>query len=164
MRRGAAALLPFGLLTACGELPKPAPSNPASIEVQYEDGAKPAVPPPGEALAYWKGRKDLIRAPAPPVPAELNLPRVDRWKLKNGLDVVVVARKDLPVVSFSIAVKAGAYDEEKAKTLGVASFTASMLRKGTEKRTADQISEAIDYVGGSLDTQAASESSSASCT
>jgi zinc protease len=38
-----------------------------------------------------------------------------------------------------------------------------MLRRGTEKRSADDISKAIDFVGGSLDTQAGNESSTAGC-
>jgi len=148
--------------------------NPSAIEVQYEPSEK--TPAPGASAAgpvapgaaapmpdYWKNRTDLIKAPAPPVPAELALPKVDRWQLKNGLEVLVIARHDLPLVSFSIAVKAGGYDEEKGKTLGVADFTASMLRKGTKARSADQIASAIDFVGGSLDTQASSESSFASC-
>jgi zinc protease len=148
---------------------KPPVSNPSSIEVQYEatPAAKPAaMTPAGVAPAmptFWANRTDLIQAPPPPAPAELKLPKVDRWRLANGLEVLVVARHDLPVASFSIAVKAGGYDEEKGKTLGVADFTASMLRKGTKARTADQISSAIDFVGGQLDTQASGDSSVAGC-
>ncbi len=159
-------------LAGCASAPpanKPA-GNPSAIDVQYEPaekspapGASPAVAKaPGAAAPtpdFWKNRTDLIKAPPPPAPAELSLPKVDRWQLKNGLEVLVIARHDLPVASFSIAVKAGGYDEEKGKTLGVADFTASMLRKGTKARSADQIAGAIDFVGGQLDTQSSSESS-----
>jgi zinc protease len=150
------------LMGACGgpAAQKP-PGNPASIDVSYES----AAPGPGDAtpVDYWRNRTDLIRAPPPPRAAELNLPPIDRWTLKNGLEVVVVARPDLPLASFSIAVKAGGYDEEKNTTLGVSSFTAAMLRKGTRTRSADAIARAIDFVGGTLETQAAGESSSAAC-
>ena len=163
-------------LAGCASTPpanKPA-GNPSAIEVRYEPAEK--APAPGASAAaptapgaaapmpdYWKNRTDLIKAPEPPVPAELKLPKVDRWQLKNGLEVLAIARHDLPVVSFSIAIKAGGYDEEKGKTLGVADFTASMLRKGTKARSADQIAGAIDFVGGALDMQSSSESSFASC-
>jgi zinc protease len=164
------------VLAGCASAPpanKPA-GNPSGIDVQYEPTEKnpapgasaPAPAAPGAAGPmpdFWKNRTDLIKAPAPPVPAELSLPKVDRWQLKNGLEVLVIARHDLPLVSFSIAIKAGGYDEEKGKTLGVADFTASMLRKGTKARSADQIAGAIDFVGGSLDTQSSSESSVAAC-
>jgi len=172
-RMARVAVLPLAL-AACASTPpanKPA-GNPSAIDVQYEPAEKSAAgvvaapAPPGAAAPmpdFWKNRTDLIKAPAPPVPAELSLPKVDRWQLKNGLEVLAIARHDLPVVSFSIAIKAGGYDEEKGKTLGVADFTASMLRKGTKSRSADQISGAIDFVGGMLDTQASAESSMAAC-
>jgi zinc protease len=159
----------------CGGAAKPPAGNPAAVEVQYEPNDKLGGSAPSRSAAptsaalvpamptYWKDRTDLIQAPPPPTPTELSLPKVDRWKLKNGLEVLVVARKDLPVASFSIAVKAGGYDEEKGKTLGVADFTASMLRKGSKTRSADQISSAIDFVGGLLETQSGNESSSAGC-
>jgi zinc protease len=112
---------------------------------------------------YWEGRSDLIRPPAPPPAVELTLPRVDRWKLKNGLDVVAVPRRGLPIVSFSIAIKAGGYDEQKNRTQGVADFVAAMLRKGTRKRGAEAIADAVDGVGGGLDAAAAMEHSTATC-
>jgi zinc protease len=162
-----------GSSSGCGHAPKPAGSV-ASIEVQYEDNptagkTKAAAEPP-----YWQNRKDLIAAPPPPQAAPLALPSVVRWKLKNGLDVVVVPRKDLPVVSVGFAIKAGNYDEDKAQSLGVADFTAAMLRRGTgagpggkndskKARSADDISNAIDFVGGTLDAQASLESSTGMC-
>lgn len=149
---------------ACGPTQKAPAGKPSAIDVMYEaDGTPVAGKGPSPSLDYWKGRKDLITAPPPPKPEALALPKIDRFTLKNGLDVIVVARKDLPVASFSVAVKAGGYDEEKAKTLGVAGFTASMLRRGTKTRSADQISSAIDFVGGSLDTDSSNESSVAVC-
>jgi zinc protease len=163
------AASPTLLLAACAAAPPAKPAaNPAAIDVQYEPSAAapaPAKPAPAAAAepTFWRDRSDLIKAPPPPVPAELKLPRIDRWQLKNGLEVVVVARHDLPVASFSLAVKAGAYDEDKTRTLGVSGFTASMLRKGTRTRSADQISNAIDFVGGQLDTQGSAESSQAYC-
>src|SRR4029078_9155858 len=111
-------------------------------------------------LSFWEALKDLIHAPAPPKPAELVLPAMQRFTLKNGLEVLVVPRKDLPVVSFGIAVQAGGYDEERDE-LGISDFVAAMLRRGTKTRTADQISQAIDFVGGSLGAQATNESTNA---
>jgi zinc protease len=146
---------------ACGAAGKRSSGNPASIDVVYE--TSPEGAPAGPPKDYWKGRSDLITAPAPPRPAALELPKIERFKLKNGLDVVVVARNELPVVSFDIAIKAGGYDEDNAKTLGVAGFTAAMLVRGTRARSADDISRAIDFVGGALNSGATNESSQVSC-
>jgi zinc protease len=141
--------------------PPKAPAGPGTVEVQYENAG-----PAGKAnpnADFWAGRKDLIRAPAPPKPAELALPPVQRFTLKNGLQVIVVPRKELPVASFGLAVQAGGYDEDR-DTLGVSDFVAAMLRRGTKTRSADDISHAIDFVGGTLDAQATNESTSAGCT
>lgn len=114
-------------------------------------------------LTYWQGRKDLIAAPAPPVPAALPLTHVARWRLANGLEVVAVPRDGLPIVSFSLAIKAGAYDEQKDRTQGVAEFTAGMLRHGAGKRSAEQVADTIDAVGGVLDAASDAESTVVSC-
>jgi zinc protease len=169
-RSGCALVTLAAALASCAQSPAKPPGTVSSISVEYED--VPAAPKPKAkataGLAYWqqKDPKELIAAPPPPPAAALALPKIERWTLKNGLDVIVVPRKDLPVVSFGVAIKAGGYDEDKATTFGVSDFTAAMLRKGTngrKKRGADDISRAIDFVGGALDAQASLESSSAGC-
>jgi zinc protease len=150
-------------LAGCASSPPPAPAAPASaVQVQYENTPAPAAPKAKPPAEYWAGRKDLIHAPAPPKPAELALPPVQRFTLKNGLQVIVVARKELPVVSFGLAVQAGGFDERRDQ-LGVSDFVAAMLRRGTKTRSADDISHAIDFVGGVLDAQATNESTNAGC-
>jgi zinc protease len=132
--------------------------------------ASPSPPPraatstaPRPEASYWAGRRDLIAAPAPPHAVELALPPVERSTLDNGLEVMMVAKTTLPIVSFSIAVKAGSYDEQRDGNQSVADFVAAMLRKGTRTRTADQISRAIDFVGGALDGGAGAEHSTLTC-
>ena len=150
-------------LTGCASNPPPPPAAAAptaSAGVPARAAAPPAPPKP--PLDYWAGRKDLIQAPPPPKPAELALPPIQRFTLKNGLEVIVVPRKELPVVSFGIAVQAGGYDEQR-DNLGVSDFVAAMLRRGTKTRSADDISRAIDFVGGTLDAQASNESTTAAC-
>lgn len=157
-------LLAAVALLGCAAAPPPRPAAPAgSIDVQYEPVAKPAAP---AAAAFWTGRTDLIQAPPPPKPEALALPKIDRFALSNGMQVIVVARKALPVVSFGLAVQAGGYDEDR-DNLGVSDFVAAMLRKGTKvgnkTRSADDISKAIDFVGGVLDAQATNEGTTVSC-
>lgn len=103
-----------------------------------------------------------IQAPPPPPPAALKLPEITRFRLANGLEVIAVPRHELPLASFGVAVKAGGYDEQRG-TLGVAAFTAEMLRRGTATRTADEIADAIDRAGGRLETSGGDEASTVSC-
>jgi len=147
--------------------PKAAPPAVAVVSTTGAAGAgvpkKVVVETQRPDLSFWQNRKDLITAPPPPVPAELPLPNVARWKLPNGLDVVAVPRGDLPIVSFSLAIKAGAYDEQKDRTQGVADFTAGMLRHGAGKRSAEQIADTIDSAGGSLEAGSDDESTMVTC-
>jgi len=83
----------------------------------------------------------------------IQLPPIKTVTLENGLKVMVIEQPSLPIVQFSLRVRAGAIHEPTDRT-GLATFTASMLRQGTTNRTADQISEAIDFVGGSLGASA----------
>jgi zinc protease len=161
MRTPRLLLLATVALAGCARIrpaaPTPAPRVPAAVVAPRAPGEAPPD------LSYWQNRTDLIRAPAPPVPRPLQLPPVERWKASNGLEVIALPRSELPVVTFGVAITAGLYDDQR-RTLGVSAFTAEMLRKGTRRRTADQIAEAIDAVGGSLSAAAASERTGVDCT
>jgi zinc protease len=158
---------------ACAHHPadQPAPSTTPLVSAPSQARSLTVPPPTAQAsaaahvadLAFWNGRPDLIQPPPPPPAGALNLSPVDRWQLKNGLNVLAVPRRGLPIVSISIAIEAGGYDEVRGRNEGVADVVAAMLRKGTQKRSADQIAEAIDRVGGALDAGAAKESSTVSC-
>jgi len=71
-----------------------------------------------------------------------------RKKLKNGM-IVVLEKRDLPVVSFSITNRFGAaYEESKIK--GIAHFIEHLLFTGTKTRTHEDISREIEKKGGIL--------------
>ncbi len=79
----------------------------------------------------------------------LKLPAYKKLKLKNGMTVFLMEKHQVPMVSFSFVVRAGSVADPAGKE-GTASLTASLLRKGTQKRTADQIAEEVDFLGGQL--------------
>ncbi len=79
----------------------------------------------------------------------LKLPPFKKNKLKNGLTILLLEQHDLPLVSFSFIVKAGSTADPAGKE-GVADLTASLLRKGTKSRTADQIAAELDFIGAQL--------------
>jgi predicted Zn-dependent peptidase len=76
----------------------------------------------------------------------LKLPAYKKLKLKNGLTVFLMEKHQVPMVSFSFVVRAGAVADPAGKE-GTASLTADLLRKGTPTRTADQVSEQLDFLG-----------------
>jgi zinc protease len=72
-----------------------------------------------------------------------------RILLDNGMILLLSEKHDIPMVTMNMAIMAGSMVEPADKP-GLASITASLLTQGTTKRTANQISNEIDFVGGSL--------------
>jgi zinc protease len=144
-----------GCPTPPGAVTPTLPSDGTTHTAKPSDGGGTGADP-------WAGRTDLITAPDPQPPAKLDLPPVTRFKLPNGLSVLVVPDDRLPVVSLQLAVRAGRGDEPHAR-LGIAELTANMLVKGTKKRNALGIAKAIDFVGGTLTADASFEATILTC-
>jgi zinc protease len=83
-----------------------------------------------------------------------------RIVLDNGMILLLSEKHDIPMVTMSMAIKAGSLVEPADKP-GLASLTASLLTQGTAKRTASQISREIDFIGGSLSVSGGSDFASA---
>jgi zinc protease len=81
---------------------------------------------------------------------------IKREVLDNGLTLLIVERHNLPMVTVTLGVKAGNLVEPEDKS-GLANLTASLLSEGTAKRTGRQISEEIEFVGGSLGASGGSD-------
>lgn len=138
-------------------------SDPIGATEKEPEAKKPAKKPPEKkADDPWAKRTDLIKAPPAAPPAKVTLPKIERYELPNGMKVLLVPSRDLPVVSFQMAVGAGAGQETRDKR-GLADFTAAMLPKGSKKKNAEQIADAIDFVGGSLVAGADYEVTQVSC-
>jgi len=99
--------------------------------------------------------------PPPSAASSVTIPEVKEMKLPNGLKVVVVQKRGLPLVTASLLVKAGSRDENK-KQGGLASITASLLTKGSGFRSSTDIAEQIEFLGGSINSGSGWESSTVS--
>jgi zinc protease len=84
-------------------------------------------------------------------PAAITGPIGERYVLDNGIILLVKENHALPVVTVSMIIKAGSVMEPSDEA-GLAHLTAGLLTKGADKMSANDISEAIDYIGGSLST------------
>jgi zinc protease len=80
-------------------------------------------------------------------------PRIDveRFQLENGLVVLLSENHSIPSVSISAFVCAGSRFEPDEKA-GLASLVGEMLDEGTKERSAEQIAELVESVGGNLTT------------
>lgn len=78
------------------------------------------------------------------------LPDYTSFKLDNGLTIYMMESLDVPIISVSVILPAGAiYDGDKA---GLASFTATALKHGTKNFTKAEIDEELDFVGATIST------------
>lgn len=93
-------------------------------------------------------------------PAEFKVPAYEKFTLKNGLTVYLMEQHEVPLISISAIIPAGAiYDGSKS---GLASLTADGLQYGTKNYTKQQIEEQLDFIGASLNTSASKEAASVS--
>ena len=74
-------------------------------------------------------------------------PEVTDFKLKNGLEVVVIPDHRAPVVTHMIWYKVGAADETAGKS-GLAHFLEHLMFKGTAQNPGDRFSQAVAAIGG----------------
>jgi zinc protease len=86
----------------------------------------------------------------------LRLPPHDKFVLKNGLTVLLLEKRGVPLVNIFAIVKTGAAADPPGEQ-GLASVTAALLRKGTKTRTAQQFSADFDYIGGSFGADAGAD-------
>ncbi len=107
--------------------------------------------------AFAQARDWPSEAPPRPLAAhDATFPPYEIRTLPNGLQVVVVLHHEQPAVSVRLLVRAGAAQDPKGKG-GVANLTASLLDQGTTTRSAQQIADQIDFIGGDLGTGAVTD-------
>jgi zinc protease len=86
----------------------------------------------------------------------IKMPPHEKIVLKNGLTVLLMEKHGVPIVSFAALVKSGATADPLGQE-GLASETAQLLRKGTQKRSAQQFAADLDFIGGSFETGAGAD-------
>src|SRR5688572_17891695 len=87
---------------------------------------------------------------------EVKLPPFTKAQLRNGLTLILMEQKEVPIVSFSFIMKAGSVADPRGKE-GIASLTANLLRKGTRTRSSEQIATDLDFIGGIFDMSASND-------
>jgi len=95
--------------------------------------------------------------PPRPLPArEVKFPPYQIRTLSNGLQVIAISHHEQPAVSIRLLVRAGAAQDPDTRP-GLAAFAASLLDQGTTTKTAEQVAQAIDSIGGAMGTGAGSD-------
>ena len=96
-----------------------------------------------------KGAVIKGKAPVSKEVLRVKLPRAEEATLPNGLQVVLLKSTKVPTFNMQMVVLTGGL-ADPADYRGLASFTASLLREGTAKRSSKEISEQVDALGATL--------------
>jgi zinc protease len=115
---------------------------PSSQEPQKPSG----VVPPGVRL--------VPQMPGPGAPRPFHFPKPATMTLPNGLRVFVVTDHSEPAIAARLVILSAGSIKDPAGMPGVAQMAANLLTQGTEKRSAKEIAEGIDFIGGQLNAMA----------
>ena len=147
--------LAAGTADAQSSANSPAPSKQAA-NAASENPHGTGVVPPGVNLAAGQP------SAAPPKP--FHFPEAATKTLPNGLRVFVVTDHSEPAVAARLMILSAGAVKDPGDTPGIAKMTAALLTQGTATRSAQDIAQAIDFIGGSLDASADKDFSGVSLT
>jgi zinc protease len=89
------------------------------------------------------------RPPQPLPSRDIKFPPYEVRTLPNGLQVVAVLHHEQPAVSMRLLVRAGSASDPNEK-LGMAHLVSSLLDQGTTTKSAQEMNDAIDFIGGEM--------------
>jgi zinc protease len=111
----------------------------------------------GQTRPQSRERAWPTEAPPRPLPArDSKFPPYELQTLSNGLQVVAVLHHEQPAVTMRLLIRAGTSSDPKGK-LGLAHLAASLLDQGTKSKTAEQMNDEIDFIGGAMGAGAATD-------
>jgi zinc protease len=102
-------------------------------------------------------QQSTLQQPPPPLPNRaLKIPTATEATIANGLRVVVIEDKRLPLVSFRLAMRTG--DAHDPKDLpGLMDMLTGLLTEGTSSRTSREIADEVARLGATLQAGANSD-------
>jgi predicted Zn-dependent peptidase len=123
-----------------------------------EEARRPPAPPSSRPIAIADAgavatADPLGPKPDPAEPAPFTPPVPAHYKRPNGMEVWLLERRALPIVSMQLVVPAGAAYDPEGKG-GLALTTANMLDEGAGKRGPLELSRDVDRLGATLHTGA----------
>ena len=92
---------------------------------------------------------DRSKVPMPGQAPALELPPIQRAKLSNGIEVLLVERHDTPLVKVHALFDVGFSYDQKAKP-GTTKFAMDVLDEGTESMSSLELAATLDRLGASL--------------
>lgn len=107
-------------------------------------GNKPEEKAPTMAEEVWRKNPPQLPAPRP-----FNMPKVETFKLSNGLEVQFLEDHRFPFTSINLGFRSGSA-QEPADLTGVAEMTSAMLTQGTTRLSSKELASQVEFIGGAL--------------
>ena len=111
---------------------------------------------PEQPLSHTDPKIDRSVRPLPTSPRPFLPPVPQRHRLSNGLELLVIEKREVPLVAFGVVLKGGASQDPDGLP-GLASFTTAMLQEGTATRSSEQIAQEFEFIGSQLIASAGRE-------
>jgi zinc protease len=108
------------------------------------------------AIAAWTigaHAQSFDTPPQPAAPRPLSIAAPAEMRLPNGLRVVLAERRGVQLVTARLVLLAGA-EADPPRLAGLASLTAALLTKGTQRHSASALAQAAESLGGALESGA----------
>ncbi|HEX6188194.1 MAG TPA: pitrilysin family protein, partial [Pyrinomonadaceae bacterium] len=127
------------------------------VEEKIVQGAEQSVDPSAQA-AYERTPSTFDRSvePAYGKAPEVKVPAIWETRLANGLRVLGIQNTEVPLMQFDVVVDGGQLLEDINK-VGVANLMARMMTQGTQKKTPQELEEAIQQLGATINVTASTE-------
>lgn len=127
------------------------------VEEKIVQGAEESVDPSAKAT-YERTPSTFDRSVEPPYGSapEVKVPEIWESKLSNGMRVLGIQNTEVPLVQFEIVIDGGLLMDDINK-VGVANLTARMMTQGTRTKTPQELEEAIQQLGATINVNAGTE-------
>ena len=132
-----------------------------NVVLSDAEPASPVVPYAAEdAVEMEPVYRYVIEQDEPPAPLDSNeftFPTITENVMDNGLEVVVIEQPNMPIISLDVFFDGGSTTAPQ-ELPGLAGMTGSLITRGTDSRSAQDIAGAIEQVGGVVGSSAGSDS------
>jgi zinc protease len=127
------------------------------VEERIVQGAEEAIDPNVKAT-YERTPSTFDRSIEPPYgpPPVVTIPAVWEGRLPNGLRVYGIEHTEVPLVQFEIVLDGGLLLED-INRIGVSNLLARTMTQGTARKTPQELEEAIQQLGASINVSAGPE-------
>ncbi len=128
------------------------------VEEEMDERILTQNPLKDKTNSFIKTPSQLDRSVMPDIEQdiEINFPAIWSHRLNNGLKILGIQDKRLPLVEFSIRIQGGMLFDNPNQ-IGVANLVTDLMMEGTQDKTPEQLQDAIHQLGSNIQIYTSSE-------